>query len=192
SSPANACGVSRKALRVNWSSTSTRASAPRAVALQSPRPPASASAMSGPNCVRISASNAGSLWNHSRRDTDPGRNQNARTVSGAAAGMRLMIRPDMRTSYRDIFLLACCQALLLANSSGLISLNGLAGYQLASDKSLATLGVTTYVLGSAAAAMPMALWMGRVGRRRGFIAGALENGAGGGIGVLAAPVPSFR
>ena len=97
----------------------------------------------------------------------------------------------MRTSYRDIFLLACCQALLLANGSGLISLNGLAGYQLATDKTFATLGVTTYVLGSAVAAMPMALWMGRVGRRRGFMAGALINVAGCGIGVLALYWHSF-
>ena len=33
----------------------------------------------------------------------------------------------MRTSYRDIFLLACCQALLLTNASGLITMNGLVG-----------------------------------------------------------------
>jgi hypothetical protein len=37
----------------------------------------------------------------------------------------------MRTSYRDIFLLACCQALLLVNTSGLITVNGLVGYSLA-------------------------------------------------------------
>jgi len=60
------------------------------------------------------------------------------------------------TSYRDIFLLACCQALLLVNGAGLISMNGLIGYGLAADKSFATLGATTYVLGSALAAMPAA------------------------------------
>jgi predicted MFS family arabinose efflux permease len=97
----------------------------------------------------------------------------------------------VRTSYRDIFLLACCQALLLANGSGLVSLNGLVGYQLATDKSFATLGVTTYVLGSAAAAMPMALWMGRVGRRRGFMTGALINVVGCIVGVLALRLQSF-
>jgi predicted MFS family arabinose efflux permease len=97
----------------------------------------------------------------------------------------------VRTSYRDVFLLACCQALLLANASGLISLNGLVGYQLASDKGWATLGVTTYVVGSALAAMPMALWMGRVGRRRGFMTGALVNVAGCAIGVLALYTRSF-
>lgn len=97
----------------------------------------------------------------------------------------------MRTSYRDIFLLACCQALLLANASGLISLNGLVGYQLAGRKALATLGVTTYVLGSAVAAYPMALWMGRVGRRRGFMAGAAINIAGCALGVAALWLQSF-
>jgi MFS family permease len=81
----------------------------------------------------------------------------------------------MTTSYRDIFLLACCQALLLVNGAGLISMNGLIGYELVADKSFATLGATTYVLGSALAAMPAALWMGRVGRRAGFMTGALVN-----------------
>jgi MFS family permease len=97
----------------------------------------------------------------------------------------------MRTSYRDIFLLACCQALLLANGSGLISLNGLAGYELAADKSYATLGVTTYVLGSAVASLPMALWMGRVGRRRVFMTGATVNIVGCAVGILALAWHSF-
>ncbi len=81
----------------------------------------------------------------------------------------------MRTSYRDIFLLACCQALLLTNAAGLITMNGLVGYALADTKTLATLGVTLYVLGSALATMPASLWMARVGRRRGFMAGALDQ-----------------
>jgi len=97
----------------------------------------------------------------------------------------------VRTSYRDIFLLACCQALLLANGAGLISLNGLVGFELAADKSFATLGVTTYVLGSAVAALPMALWMGRVGRRRGFMTGALINVLGCIVGILALRFHSF-
>jgi hypothetical protein len=71
----------------------------------------------------------------------------------------------MRTSYRDIFLLACCQALLLTNGSGLITMNGLVGYALTDTKQLATLGVTLYVLGSAVATMPASLLMARIGRR---------------------------
>ena len=97
----------------------------------------------------------------------------------------------MRTSYRDIFLLACCQALLLTNASGLITMNGLIGYALADAKTLATLGVTIYVLGSAAATMPASLWMARVGRRTGFMAGALINVAGCALAVLAISRGSF-
>jgi len=59
----------------------------------------------------------------------------------------------VQTSRRDIFLLACCQALLLTNASGLISMNGLVGFALAQNKALATFGATTYVLGSALAAI---------------------------------------
>ena len=97
----------------------------------------------------------------------------------------------MRTSYRDIFLLACCQALLLTNASGLITMNGLVGYALTDTKTLATLGVTIYVLGSAVATMPASLWMARVGRRTGFMAGALINVAGCALAVLAISRGSF-
>jgi len=97
----------------------------------------------------------------------------------------------MRTSYRDIFLLACCQALLLTNAAGLITMNGLVGYALADTKALATLGVTFYVLGSAVATMPASLWMARVGRRMGFMAGALINVAGCALAVLAISLGSF-
>jgi len=69
-----------------------------------------------------------------------------------------------RTSYRDIFLLACCQALLLTNASGLITMNGLVGFSLAEHKTLATLGATTYVLGSALSTMPLSLgWRASAG-----------------------------
>ncbi|MEP7328201.1 MAG: MFS transporter, partial [Betaproteobacteria bacterium] len=97
----------------------------------------------------------------------------------------------MTTSYRSIFLLACCQALLLTNSAGLISMNGLVGYSMVDTKALATLGATTYVLGSALATMPMSLWMAKVGRRRGFMAGAMINVLGCGIAVIALHQSSF-
>jgi MFS family permease len=97
----------------------------------------------------------------------------------------------MRTSYRDVFLLACCQALLLTNAAGLISMNGLVGYALAETKTLATLGVTTYVLGSAVATMPASLWMARVGRRAGFMAGALINIGGCALAAFAMSKGSF-
>jgi MFS family permease len=97
----------------------------------------------------------------------------------------------MRTSYRDIALLACCQALLLVNNSGLIAMNGLVGYALAADKSLATLGATTYVLGSALAAMPASLLMARVGRRYGFMTGSIIAIAGSATCALGLWLGSF-
>jgi MFS family permease len=97
----------------------------------------------------------------------------------------------MRTSYRDIFLLACCQALLLVNNSALIAMNGLVGYALAGDKAFATAGVTTFVLGSALSAMPAALWMAKVGRRRGFMAASMIAVVGSAVGALALAVSSF-
>jgi MFS family permease len=97
----------------------------------------------------------------------------------------------MTTSYRSLFLLACCQALLLTNAAGLIAMNGLVGYSLTDTKMLATFGATTYVLGSALSTMPMSLWMARVGRRRGFMAGATINIAGCALAVLALSMRSF-
>ncbi|HZI82316.1 MAG TPA: MFS transporter [Casimicrobiaceae bacterium] len=97
----------------------------------------------------------------------------------------------MRTSYRDVFLLACCQALLLVNNSALIAMNGLVGYALAPNKALATAGVTTFVLGSAAAAMPASLWMAKIGRRRGFMTGSLVAIVGSATCALALALSSF-
>ena len=98
---------------------------------------------------------------------------------------------NVRTSYRDVFLLSCCQALLLVNAAGLITMNGLVGYSLTDRKALATLGVTTYVLGSAAATLPFSLWMAKVGRRAGFMTGALINVAGCAVGATALALHSF-
>ena len=50
----------------------------------------------------------------------------------------IAFRLAMRTSYRDIALLACCQALLLINNAGLIAMNGLVGYALVDNKTFAT------------------------------------------------------
>ena len=97
----------------------------------------------------------------------------------------------MSTSYRNIFLLAACQALLLTNAAGLISMNGLVGYSMTDVKVLATLGATTYVLGSALSTMPMSLWMAKVGRRRGFMTGALINIGGCMLAAAALFLGSF-
>lgn len=53
----------------------------------------------------------------------------------------------------------------------MIAVTGLAGYALAADKSLATVPLTCYVLGSAITTIPASLLMGAIGRRGGFQAG---------------------
>ena len=95
------------------------------------------------------------------------------------------------TDHRTLALLAACQGLLLINGAGLISMQGLVGYMLTDTKSLATLGATTYVIGSALAAMPAAMWMARVGRRAGFMTGAFINIVGCGLAALALHLRSF-
>ncbi len=85
---------------------------------------------------------------------------------------------------RNISLLAACQALLFTNNVTLIALNGLVGYQLAADKSFATLPVTTQVIGSALFAMAASRLMQRIGRRAGFLVGTLCGLVGGAIATF--------
>jgi MFS family permease len=92
---------------------------------------------------------------------------------------------------RNVFLLACCQALLFTNNVTLIALNGLAGFALADNKSLATLPVTAYVVGAAMSTFPASLLMRRVGRRSGFFIGCLFGMAGGAVATLGIALSSF-
>jgi MFS family permease len=85
---------------------------------------------------------------------------------------------------RNIALLSSAQALLFTNNVTLIALNGLVGYQLAADKSFATLPVTTQVIGSALFAMPASTLMQRIGRRAGFLVGTGCGLVGGAIATL--------
>lgn len=85
---------------------------------------------------------------------------------------------------KNIALLSAAQALLLTNGIMLVSINGLLGLQLASDKRLATLPITTYVIGATLATLPAAFFMKRFGRRPGFMLGA-------GLGMLGATISAF-
>ena len=73
---------------------------------------------------------------------------------------------------KTVALLAACQALLLTNAVTLIAVAALAGHMLAENKAFATLPASTYVLGAWCSTMPASLFMKRVGRRTGFLAGA--------------------
>ena len=79
---------------------------------------------------------------------------------------------------KNVALLSACQGLLMTNNSILIATNGLAGYALAADKSLATVPVTAYILGAALTTVPLSLLMRRLGRRAGFILGGVCGIAG--------------
>jgi MFS family permease len=92
---------------------------------------------------------------------------------------------------RNLIVLAACQALLFATNSTLIAVAGLAGFVLASDKSLATFTVTAWVLGTALATVPMSLLMKHIGRRGGFVVGTLVAALGAVLAGIAIHLGSF-
>ena len=97
----------------------------------------------------------------------------------------------MERAKKNVALLSACQALLFINNAVLTTVNGLAGYSLASEKALATLPVTAYLLGSAMSSLPISFLMKRHGRAAGFSVGAGCAIVGAGICAAAAVVSSF-
>ncbi|MDP3844094.1 MAG: MFS transporter [Oxalobacteraceae bacterium] len=73
---------------------------------------------------------------------------------------------------RNVFLLAGTQALFQTASVMVMMLSGLAGLQLASDKSLATLPIAMMMVAAAATMIPASMLMQRFGRKAGFLLGA--------------------
>jgi len=90
----------------------------------------------------------------------------------------------MENMKRNVAILATCQAASLTVNLTVIALAGLVGYSLAENKALATLPISTFVIGVALSTIPAAQWMRIVGRRRGFMTGALA-------GMLGAVVCSY-
>lgn len=81
--------------------------------------------------------------------------------------------------HMQVFLLASAQALFQTASVMVMTVGGLAGSQIASRPELATMPIAAMFLGTAAATFPASMWMTRVGRRAGFVLGALLGVAGG-------------
>ncbi|MBL8491710.1 MAG: MFS transporter, partial [Rhodocyclaceae bacterium] len=81
--------------------------------------------------------------------------------------------------------------LLLMNGVTLIAVNTLVGLSLAPSRSLASLPVTAYVVGTALTTVPAAHFMKRHGRPAGFMLGALIGMAGGLVSALAVDAASF-
>lgn len=93
---------------------------------------------------------------------------------------------ELSRAKQNAFILSAAQAIIGSAAPIAISTGGLAGYYLlAADKSLATAPVTGFNLGVALGAMPAALLMRAIGRRLGFIGGALVTLIGGLIAFLA-------
>jgi MFS family permease len=123
----------------------------------------------------------------------------ASPAEGARGGAALPRRPGVLTNAlgrmdrtkKNVATLAVCQALLFTNNSTAIAINGLAGYALASNKALATLPVTGWVVGAAIATFPASLLMKRIGRRNGFTVGALVGILGASICSLAVYLADF-
>jgi MFS family permease len=84
-----------------------------------------------------------------------------------------------------VLLLTLTQATSSTSVTLIAAVGSLAGYALASNKALATLPSTMSVIGTALSTIPASLLMKRVGRRVGFVVGALCATAGGLISVVA-------
>jgi MFS family permease len=93
----------------------------------------------------------------------------------------------MLPMHRQVLLLAAAQALFQTASVLVATVGGLAGSALASSPEWATAPIATMFLGTAIGTVPASMWMARVGRRTGFVAGAGLGVAGGSLaatGVL--------
>src|SRR5690606_24103070 len=81
--------------------------------------------------------------------------------------------------HRQVLLLATAQALFQTVSVMVMTVGGLAGVYIAPRPELATLPIAAMFLGTAVTTFPASMWMTQVGRRPGFILGALLGVAGG-------------
>lgn len=86
----------------------------------------------------------------------------------------------MGSDRRNVFILATCQMLHGSGRSLLTATAPLVAYAMTDEKALATLPTSLIVVGTALATIPAAFIMRHLGRRAGFVFGALL-GAGGGI-----------
>lgn len=86
--------------------------------------------------------------------------------------------------FRQVFILASAQALFQTASVLVMTVGGLAGGQVAPRPELATMPIAAMFLGTAVFTFPASMWMTRVGRRTGFVAGAALGILGGLIAAL--------
>ena len=98
---------------------------------------------------------------------------------------------DVIPGARNISLLAASQALVLSAVVLSMTLAGVLGAQLAPDKGLATLPIAAMVVGTALCSIPASLLMRRIGRRAGFMVGAVLGIVGSALAAFGLYAQSF-
>ena len=101
-----------------------------------------------------------------------------------------MLHDDGRARHNAI-VLAIGQALYGSATVIMFTTAGLIGVQIAPSKAWATLPISAFVIGTAVTTIPAAMLMKRIGRRPGFMLGALAGTIGALIGVYAIYTRSF-
>src|SRR5687768_3350086 len=80
---------------------------------------------------------------------------------------------------RQVLILAIAQALFQTVSMIIMIVGGLAGAMVSDDRALATVPIAAMFVGTALGIVPASMAMDRIGRRAGFVIGALLGAAAG-------------
>lgn len=81
----------------------------------------------------------------------------------------------------NVLILVICQTFFIVAAITVMTLSGIVGYEMSPDPAFATLPIALMMLGTVVSTLPASLYMAKVGRRLGFISGALVGGIGGGL-----------
>jgi len=92
---------------------------------------------------------------------------------------------------RTVYLLSACNGFLFINQSLLITISALIGYQLADNKSLATLPLALQFAAIMLTTVPASLFMGRFGRKAGFMLGNALGLSGATVALYSLFTSSF-
>ena len=85
---------------------------------------------------------------------------------------------SLSQAHKNVWLLALAQALMMSVNTLLITASAIIGYDLAANKSLATLPLAVQFCATMLTSIPASMLMGRFGRRAGFLVAselALQN-----------------
>jgi predicted MFS family arabinose efflux permease len=103
----------------------------------------------------------------------------------------LNMTPTQNRHGTKVLLLALCQGLMMTGNTLLMASSALIGFQLAINKTLATLPLALQFLATMLTTIPASLLMGRIGRRRGFMLGSALGICGAIVGTVAILNGSF-